>query len=49
MDVSNIGKRAGNEVIQLYVRDPEPSLTRPVQELRGVTARTHYFSEVSVR
>ena len=35
VDVGNTGKRAGDEVIQLYVRDIEASVTRPVRELRG--------------
>jgi len=33
--VRNTGQRAGDEVVQLYVRDVEASLTRPVKELRG--------------
>ena len=33
--VSNTGKREGDEVIQLYVRDPVASVTRPVLELKG--------------
>jgi beta-glucosidase len=33
--VRNTGERAGDEVVQLYVRDVEASLTRPVKELRG--------------
>ena len=35
VDVANTGERAGDEVVQLYVRDVEASLTRPVKELRG--------------
>ena len=34
-DVTNIGKRAGNELVQLYVRDLVGSLTRPIRELKG--------------
>jgi beta-glucosidase len=34
-DVTNTGTRAGNELIQLYVRDLVGSLTRPVRELKG--------------
>jgi beta-glucosidase len=34
-DVTNSGKRAGNELVQLYVRDLFGSLTRPVRELKG--------------
>lgn len=33
--VRNTGDRAGDEVVQLYVRDVAASLTRPVKELRG--------------
>ena len=33
--VTNTGKRSGEEVVQLYVRDRFASLTRPVKELRG--------------
>ena len=35
VDVANVGDRAGDEVVQLYVRDEEASVTRPVKELRG--------------
>ena len=35
VDVENIGKRAGDEVVQLYIRDPAASVTRPVKELKG--------------
>lgn len=34
-DVTNIGRRAGHEVVQLYVRDLVSSVTRPVKELKG--------------
>ncbi len=33
--VENVGNRSGTEVVQLYVRDHESSVTRPVRELRG--------------
>lgn len=33
--ITNTGKRAGEEVVQLYVRDLVGSVTRPVQELKG--------------
>jgi beta-glucosidase len=33
--ITNAGDRAGDEVVQLYVRDPEASLTRPVLELKS--------------
>jgi len=34
-DVTNIGKRAGTETVQLYIRDLVSSVTRPVKELKG--------------
>jgi beta-glucosidase len=33
--VKNIGEREGDEVVQLYVRDVEADVTRPVKELKG--------------
>jgi len=33
--VTNTGKRAGDEVVQLYLHDEVASVTRPVKELRG--------------
>lgn len=33
--VKNAGERAGEEVVQLYGRQPFASVTRPVQELKG--------------
>ena len=33
--VANTGARAGEEVVQLYVRDRTGSVTRPVRELKG--------------
>jgi beta-glucosidase len=35
--VTNTGTRAGDEVVQLYVRDVVASVARPVMELRGFT------------
>jgi beta-glucosidase len=35
VDLENTGKRAGDEVVQLYVRDMAASRTRPVRELKG--------------
>ena len=35
IDVTNIGTRAGSEVVQLYIRDLVSSVTRPIKELRG--------------
>jgi beta-glucosidase len=33
--VANTGERAGDEIVQLYVRDLVGSVTRPVKELKG--------------
>lgn len=38
--VTNIGRRDGSEVIQIYVRDPESTVSRPWQELRAF-AKVH--------
>lgn len=35
IDVTNTGKRTGDEVVQLYLRYEGTSVTRPVKELRG--------------
>ncbi len=35
VDVKNTGERAGEEVVQMYVRDLVGSVTRPVKELKG--------------
>jgi beta-glucosidase len=40
--VTNTGQRAGEEVVQLYIRDVVASVTRPVKELRG-------FRRISLR
>jgi beta-glucosidase len=40
--VENVGKRAGDEVVQLYVTDVVRSVSPPVQELKG-------FQRVSLR
>jgi len=42
VDVRNTGKRAGTEVVQMYVRDCVSSVTRPVKELKG-------FQKISLR
>jgi len=34
-DVRNAGQRAGDEIVQLYVRDLVASISRPVKELKG--------------
>ncbi len=38
--VRNVGRRAGDEVVQLYVRDRVASVTRPVRSLRGFSRVT---------
>jgi beta-glucosidase len=35
VEVENTGRRAGDEVVQLYIRDPVASMARPVKELKG--------------
>lgn len=40
--VTNTGRRAGMEIVQLYVRDKESSVVRPVKELKG-------FEKVSLK
>ena len=35
VDVTNTGKRRGDEVVQMYIRDEVSSVTRPVKELKG--------------
>lgn len=40
--VSNTGKRAGDEIVQLYIRDLVSSVTRPVMELKD-------FKRISLR
>jgi len=35
VDVTNTGKVAGDEVVQIYIRDCISSVTRPVRELKG--------------
>jgi beta-glucosidase len=35
VDVTNTGTVAGDEVVQMYIRDKVSSVTRPVKELRG--------------
>lgn len=40
VDVTNTGSRAGQEIVQLYVRDPHASRARPEKELKGF-AKVH--------
>jgi beta-glucosidase len=34
-EITNVGKRAGTETVQMYIRDRVSSVTRPVKELKG--------------
>jgi beta-glucosidase len=35
VDVTNVGVRSGDEIVQLYIRDEVASVTRPLKELKG--------------
>jgi len=35
VDITNTGRRHGDEVVQMYIRDCVSSVTRPVKELKG--------------
>ena len=35
VEITNKGTRAGDEIVQLYIRDKVSSVTRPVKELKG--------------
>jgi beta-glucosidase len=35
VEITNTGKRAGDEIVQMYIRDKVSSVTRPVKELKG--------------
>jgi len=35
VEVTNTGKRAGTEIVQMYIRDLVSSVTRPIKELKG--------------
>ena len=35
VDVTNTGDRAGEEVVQMYIRDNVAQVARPVKELKG--------------
>jgi len=35
LEVTNIGNRAGVDVVQLYLRDLVGEVTRPIKELKG--------------
>ncbi len=40
VDVTNTGKREGDEIVQLYIRDLVSTLTRPVKELKDFARTT---------
>jgi beta-glucosidase len=42
VDITNTGKVAGDEIVQMYIRDKVSSVTRPVKELKG-------FSRISLK
>ena len=46
--VENTGDRAGDEVVQLYLRDRFASMTRPVKELAGF-CRIHIEPKEKIR
>jgi beta-glucosidase len=35
VDVTNTGKSAGEEVVELYIHDPNPKIDKPMRELKG--------------
>ncbi len=35
VNVANVGERAGDEVVQLYVGYPKPAVPRPIKDLKG--------------
>jgi beta-glucosidase len=37
VNVTNTGKRSGDEIVQMYIRDEVSSVTRPNKELKGFT------------
>jgi beta-glucosidase len=42
VDITNTGKRAGAEVVELYIHDLHPKIDKPVRELKG-------FAKVSLQ
>ncbi|GGK77887.1 beta-glucosidase BglX [Mangrovihabitans endophyticus] len=40
VDVTNTGRRTGDEVVQLYLHDPVASISQPVRRLRGFSRVT---------
>jgi beta-glucosidase len=48
VEVTNTGTRAGEEIVQMYIRDRVSSVTRPVKELRGFKRISLKAGETSV-
>jgi beta-glucosidase len=46
--LTNTGKMAGEEVVQLYIRDLQGSIVRPVKELKGFRKQALAPGESSV-
>jgi beta-glucosidase len=52
VDVTNVGKRGGDEVVQLYTHQQVPLVTRPVKELKAfkrVTIEPHQTQTITFR
>jgi beta-glucosidase len=52
VDVENTGEKAGDEIVQLYVRHEASKVTRPVKELRGfqrVSLQPHQTKTVRMK
>jgi beta-glucosidase len=50
IDVTNVGERSGDEVVQLYTHQYATSITRPIKELKGfqrVTVEPHQTKTVT--
>ncbi|WP_420553619.1 glycoside hydrolase family 3 N-terminal domain-containing protein [Tenacibaculum aiptasiae] len=50
VDITNIGKRMGSDLVQLYIQDVVGSITRPVKELKGykrISLKPHEKKKVS--
>jgi beta-glucosidase len=48
VEVTNAGKVAGDEVVQMYIRDRVSSVTRPVKELKGFQRLTLAPNETKI-
>jgi beta-glucosidase len=45
IEVTNTGKRAGDEIVQLYIHDRVATITRPIQELKDFSRITLHAGE----